>query len=279
MVDFKELEFKRIFDIDECEKLGDLQRNVWKFDDIDIAAPDVIMVHAHLDAFVMGVYKGDDIVAFVYSFHGISEGEMIHWSHMLAVEEEYRGLGLGKILKLKQREFVLQQGFHTVRWTFDPLETLNARLNIRTLGATVYTYRNNIYGESSGFLHRGLPTDRMEATWKLDTERAEKAVAGNPEIPPVKFKDIPLMLQPLWKDEIPEAGEINLNLDEEYIGCPIVLNIREIKFTHNQIALPWRMKTRELFTSYFQKGYEIVDVQSPGETGEKLALYVFRRRG
>lgn len=272
------LEFKRIYDIAECDKLGDLQRDVWQFDDIDIAAPDVIMVHANLEAFVMGVYQGDEVVAFNYSFHGISEGRMIHWSHMLAVKEEYRGLGLGKILKLKQREFVLQQGFDTIRWTFDPLETINCRLNIRTLGGTVYQYRNNIYGESSGFLHKGLPTDRMVATWKLDSQRVEKAVAGTPEIPDVKISSIPLMLEPVWKGEIPEAGAMNFDLDQEYIGCPIVLNIRKIKFSHNEIALPWRLKTRELFTSYFHKGYEIVDVQSSDETGEELVLYVFRRR-
>jgi predicted GNAT superfamily acetyltransferase len=274
----KGLEYKRIFDIDECEKLGDLQRDVWQFEDIDIAAPDVIMVHAHLDACVIGVYKGEEVVAFVYSFHGISEGEMIHWSHMCAVKEEYRGLGLGKTLKLKQRDFVLEQGFKTVRWTFDPLETLNARLNIRTLGATVYTYRNNIYGESSGFLHRGLPTDRMEATWRLDSERVERAIAGKALTPELEMKDLPLMLQAVWNSEIPEVGEINLDLEEEFIACPIVLNIREIKFSHNEIAMSWRMKTRKLFTNYFKKGYEIVDVQSPAETGQNLALYVFRRR-
>src|SRR5439155_17410182 len=92
-------------------------------------------------------------------------------SHMLAVRQKYRNSGLGRKVKLFQREDALARGFELIEWTFDPLEIKNAYLNVERLGAIARRYTINQYGITSSPLQGGLPTDRLVAEWWLRSER------------------------------------------------------------------------------------------------------------
>jgi predicted GNAT superfamily acetyltransferase len=89
------------------------------------------------------------------------------------VQPGYRDTGLGRKLKLRQREEALARGLNLIEWTFDPLELKNAYLNIVKLGAIVRRYSENQYGVTASPLHGGLPTDRCYAEWWLNEDRAK----------------------------------------------------------------------------------------------------------
>jgi predicted GNAT superfamily acetyltransferase len=118
---------------------------------------------------------------------------------MLAVLPEYRNAGLGRSLKLAQRDDALQRGFELMEWTFDPLEIKNAYINIAKLGAIVRRYKRNFYGPSSSPLQGGLPTDRVYAEWWLRSKRVERALQGEPQpIEIVERIDVPSEIY-AWK--------------------------------------------------------------------------------
>ncbi|MEZ4712102.1 MAG: hypothetical protein R3A44_33250 [Caldilineaceae bacterium] len=55
-------------------------------------------------------------------------------SHIAGVLPQWQGRGIGLMLKLKQRELVLQQGLtDRITWTYDPLYRTNGVLNIHRL--------------------------------------------------------------------------------------------------------------------------------------------------
>lgn len=101
-------------------------------------------------------------------------------SHMLAVEAAYRNRGIGRRLKLFQREEALARGIRRMEWTFDPLEIKNAYLNISRLGVIVRRYSSNMYGVSSSRLQAMLPTDRLHAEWWMESRRVSHAIQDQP---------------------------------------------------------------------------------------------------
>ena len=97
---------------------------------------------------------------------------------MLGVLPAYRDAGVGRSLKLQQREEALARGIELIEWTFDPLELKNAFFNIERLGAIVRRYCENQYGITTSPLHGGLPTDRCLAEWWLASPRARSDSGG-----------------------------------------------------------------------------------------------------
>ena len=91
---------------------------------------------------------------------------------MLGILPDYRNAGLGRRMKLAQREFALAEGVNLIEWTFDPLQAKNAFFNIERLGCIARRYVYNQYGMTSSSLHGGLPTDRLIAEWWLNANRA-----------------------------------------------------------------------------------------------------------
>ena len=122
------------------------------------------------------------MVGFVYSIVGMKPGQVLQWSHMLGVLAEYRNSGLGRALKLAQRERALAQGYDLIEWTFDPLQALNAHLNFSKLGVVAEEYHRNVYGESTSVLHKGTPTDRLVAQWWIREPHVERRVAADPAL-------------------------------------------------------------------------------------------------
>ena len=134
---------------------------------------------------VMGAFDGNDMVGFALSVPGTRSGHVYLHSHMLAVRKDHRNGGLGRRLKLLQREDAFARGIELIEWTFDPLEIKNAYLNIEKLGAIARRYNINQYGITSSPLQGGLPSDRLIAEWWLKSKRVETLLATgkNPPAP------------------------------------------------------------------------------------------------
>jgi predicted GNAT superfamily acetyltransferase len=170
--------------IRKCEALDDmracfaLQKEVWNFSDAELVPVRVFVLASRIGGQVMGAFDGRDLVGFALAIPGIRNGHAYLYSHMLAVRQPYRNAGLGRRLKLFQRDDALAGGFELMEWTFDPLEIKNAYLNIEKLGAIARRYNVNQYGITTSPLQGGLPTDRLVAEWWMKSQRVEAVLNG-----------------------------------------------------------------------------------------------------
>jgi len=182
-----DLRVERVTELRDFEQCVEIQFAVWGYSDGDLIPKRVFVVASAIGGQVIGGFDGERMVGFAMSLPGYREGNPYLHSHMLAVLPEYRNSGLGRRLKLAQREDALQRGFERMEWTFDPLEIKNAHLNIARLGAIVRRYMPDFYGPSTSPLQGNLPTDRLVAEWWLRSEHVSRVLgeieAGNPPSP------------------------------------------------------------------------------------------------
>jgi len=169
--------------LDELNACVALQKEVWNFSDYDLIPLRLFVVAEKIGGQVIGAFDAGELVGFAMSIPGARDGKAYLHSHMLAVRESYRNSGIGRRLKLFQREDALTRGFDLIEWTFDPLEIKNAWLNIEKLGAIAQRYNVNQYGISSSPLQGGLPTDRLVAEWWLRSERVESLLKTGAHAP------------------------------------------------------------------------------------------------
>ena len=164
---------RRCHGIEEFRACVALQKEVWNFTDAELVPLRMFVVADKVGGQVMGAFDGDIMVGFALSVPGTRTGHVYLHSHMLAVRKDHRNSGLGRRLKLLQREDALARGIELIEWTFDPLEIKNAYLNLEKLGAIVRRYTINQYGITSSPLQGGLPSDRLIAEWWLKSKRVE----------------------------------------------------------------------------------------------------------
>jgi len=172
----KQVRIAKVTDLAGFEQCVDVQLEVWGYSDSDLIPKRVFIVAERIGGQVLGAYDGRALVGFAMAFPGYRDGRPYLHSHMLAVLPEYRNAGLGRRLKLAQRDDALARGFDLMEWTFDPLEIKNAHLNIARLGAIARRYMRNIYGPSTSPLQGGLPTDRLVVEWWLRSARVRRAL-------------------------------------------------------------------------------------------------------
>lgn len=158
----------------DFERCVEVQLAVWGYSDGDLIPKRVFIVARAIGGQVMGAFHADKLVGFAMALPGYRDGRPYLHSHMLAVLPEYRNFGLGRRLKLAQRDDALARGIDHMEWTFDPLEIRNAHLNIARLGAIVRRYIPDFYGPSTSPLQGGLPTDRLVAEWWLASSRVRQ---------------------------------------------------------------------------------------------------------
>jgi predicted GNAT superfamily acetyltransferase len=174
-----ELEVRSCSGFDELGACVALQVAIWGYDELDVIPRRMFTVAQRIGGQVMGAFAVDGRLAgFAMSLPGFRLGKPYLHSHMLAVQPEFRNAGVGRRLKLAQREDALKRGIRLMEWTFDPLEIKNSFFNIEKLGAITRSYTPNFYGVSSARIQGGRPTDRLHAEWWLDSERVVEAVAG-----------------------------------------------------------------------------------------------------
>ncbi len=167
------IELRRCHGIEEFRACVALQKEVWNFTDAELVPLRMFVVADKVGGQVMGAFDRDVMVGFALSVPGTRTGHVYLHSHMLAVRKDHRNSGLGRRLKLMQREEALSRGIELIEWTFDPLEIKNAYLNLEKLGAIARRYNINQYGITSSPLQGGLPSDRLIAEWWLKSKRVE----------------------------------------------------------------------------------------------------------
>jgi predicted GNAT superfamily acetyltransferase len=194
------LVIRKCHSLDEMSACVTLQKEVWNFADADLMPLRMFVVAEKIGGQVIGAFDDGDLVAFALSVPGSRGGHSYLHSQMLAVRSEYRNAGLGRQIKLFQREDALARGFELIEWTFDPLEIKNAYLNIERLGAIARRYHVNQYGITSSPLQGGLPSDRLVAEWWLKSNRVESLLraAERPDFETLKTISVPAEIY-RWK--------------------------------------------------------------------------------
>jgi predicted GNAT superfamily acetyltransferase len=161
-----------------------LQKTIWGFEDADLLPFRMMVVATKIGGQLLGAFDGARMVAFCMCIPGLKlpVKPYLH-SHMLGVLPEYRNAGLGRQLKMRQREDALARGIELIEWTFDPLDMKNAYFNIERLGAIVRRYVRNQYGISSSLLHGSHPTDRCVAEWWIARPRPQSDIVDRIAVP------------------------------------------------------------------------------------------------
>jgi len=167
----------------EFHRAVELQKQIWGFDDIELLPARLFIVATKVGGQAFGAFDGKRMIGFCLAIPGLKAGggSYLH-SHMLGVMPEYRDAGVGRLLKLAQREDALARGIKLVEWTFDPLEVKNAYFNMERLGTIVRRYVRNQYGTTTSPLHGGLPTDRCVAEWWIASPRVQAIVDGSERV-------------------------------------------------------------------------------------------------
>jgi predicted GNAT superfamily acetyltransferase len=199
---------RRCHSLEEMRACVVLQKEVWNFADAELVPLRMFVVADKVGGQVLGAFSGNDMVGFALAVPGTRTGHVYLHSHMLAVRKDYRNAGLGRRLKLMQREEALSRGIELVEWTFDPLEIKNAYLNIEKLGAIARRYNINQYGITSSPLQGGLPSDRLIAEWWLRSKRVETLLATGKNPPFRRESEIAVPAQVYdWKAAAETRGK------------------------------------------------------------------------
>jgi predicted GNAT superfamily acetyltransferase len=206
---------------DECAEAVRLQRLIWGFDDVELLPVRLFVVAVKIGGQAFGAYDAGRMVGFCLALPGLKAGgEFYLHSHMLGVIDEYRNRGVGRLLKLRQREDALARGIALMEWTFDPLELKNAYFNLERLGVIVRRYVRNQYGTTTSPLHGGLPTDRCVAEWWMSSPRVTEVLAGRAVRPEVRERiEVPAGIGVLRKQDLKQARAIQEDIGERFERC------------------------------------------------------------
>lgn len=266
------IDIRRVEADKDFRKLEDLQRTVWSMPDVEIIPGRTMHAIDFNGGVLLGAYDGDEIVGFVFGVIGTVQGlnqridqvaaaRLQLYSTIMGVHPAYHGQSIGYRLKLAQREYALQMGIRLVTWTYDPLESRNARLNISKLGAISHRYLRDFHGDMGG-INAGLWTDRFYVEWwvtgnrvlsRVERQRGplsyEQMIAGRAE----------LVNEASFEGEYPIPAEGFLHSERNLVLVEIPANFQALKRHDMELAKRWRAHTRELFEHYFALQYVATD--------------------
>jgi predicted GNAT superfamily acetyltransferase len=245
-----------------------LQRAVWPGSETDVVPAHMLITAVHNGGLIAGAFVDDQLVGFVFGFPGIEftpDGPRPkHCSHMMGIHPDQRNSGIGFALKRAQWQMVRHQGLDHITWTYDPLLSRNAYLNIAKLGAVCNTYRQSEYGDMRDGLNAGLPSDRFLVDWWIHTRRVERRL-GKRARRTLKLEDFSKAeLHPLYAPH--RSNDHWLRPPEHFSPLQGNLTLAEIptdfsalKDADFSLARDWRFFSRELFETAFSDGYIVTD--------------------
>jgi predicted GNAT superfamily acetyltransferase len=236
---FAEVEVRLCNSFREYQECVRLQEIVWGKE--LVVGTSMFVVAHHTGGQVIGAFDGESLAGFTMALAGVRRGKPFLHSHMTAVLEAYRDHGVGRRLKLFQRQEALKRGIGLIEWTFDPLELKNAYFNLVRLGAVARRLLPNCYGVTESPLHAGLPTDRLVAEWWLDSDRVKNILADNP---------------------LPAKGPV------ARVSLPS--NLAEVKSRDREAGARIQTAVREQFQRYFRNGCVATNLETSGETTDYI---------
>ncbi|HID86930.1 MAG TPA: hypothetical protein EYP55_06060 [Anaerolineae bacterium] len=275
---------QRIETTEHYHAAEEVQRRAWSIlDDTEVVPLHLLVTAQKNGGLVLGAFDEEGrMIGFLFGFLGrTEEGKLKHCSHMMGVVPEAQGRGVGYALKLRQRDFALSQGLDLVTWTYDPLEGLNAFLNIAKLGVICQTYLRDVYGQLADGLNVGLSSDRFQVEWWIRSRRVEErlaqggrrlrleeVLAEGARLANTTERDPSGLLRPVGWER---------SLTAETLLVEIPARFQEIKAADMDLAREWRAHTREVFERYFAAGYTVCEFISQVQGGQRRNFYLLKR--
>jgi len=263
-------EIRRAREFADYQACVDLQKKVWGFAELtDVTSLPILWIANRFGGCVLVAQEASGrFIGFSLALLAKQpSGADFWWSHMTAVISEYRNRDIGLRLKLRQREEALKQGVDEIRWTFDPLQSINGYFNVAKLGVVVRRYEENIYGVTSSSLHHGLPTDRFVAEWNLNSNRVKERI--DPSESSVVFRDL---------DRIPcvnpSGTDPRLEFSDEQLLVEIPTNLPDLD---RAVIEDWQHGLKAACRHYFEAGYAVVDFIKLDRGRPERAFYVLSR--
>lgn len=258
------VEVRRLHTTKEYLACVELQKSTWGEEFSELVPLAILKVAQRIGGITAGAF-GDDgrLLGFVFGMTGIEDGRLVHWSDMLAVRAEARNLGIGRRLKEFQRESLLRIDVERVYWTFDPLVSRNAHLNLNRLGARVVEYTPDMYGNNTdSSLHRGLGTDRFVVVWEI----ASEASAARSPVQLSAVRSTPIVNSAMGDGDTP-IGIGPAPATAAVVRVQIPMDIQAIQASSLEVAARWRETTRQAFLWYLERGYRVTGFYSNHPAG------------
>ena len=280
-----EIVIRPLTSLDEMEAVENLEREIWHIPDLEIMPVHTMHAIQHNGGALLGAFDGDKMVGFVMGMlavdperPGPAAARLKMYSNVAGALPAYQGQGIGYRLKLAQRAFALKLGLDLITWTYDPLESLNGRFNFGKLGVICQKYHRNFHGEMAG-INTGLPTDRFEVAWHLNSERVQRCVDGTKR--PSTLNDLLTQGGALLNQTHGDAGNLPIPPSQPHSASgskalvEIPADFQAIKQKNFDLALRWREHTRQLFEELFQNGFVVTDfVIHEGGNGRRRSFYL-----
>ena len=243
-----------------------LQRLVWPGPETDVIPAHMLLAAVHNGGLALGAFVGGQLVGVSFGFPGFyttPDGPRLkHHSHILGVHPDWNGRGVGFALKRAQWQIVRNQGIDRITWTYDPLLSRNAHLNISRLGAVCNTYLRSEYGEMRDGLNAGLPSDRFQVDWWLNTGRVERRISlrARPSLTIDHYRLAgATILEAKFQAAAPHPPGVSSSLLGTLLLIEIPSDFLALKTADLPLALEWRDYTREVFEAAFSTGYLVTD--------------------
>ena len=252
--------------IRDLESVADLQlamaleREVWESADADVTSLTLAVATRAAGAIWLGAFDRSDLIGFAFALPSIEHGGLGFHSHMLGVRSSHRGAGIGRALKMAQRDRALAHGVKMMTWTFDPLRGLNAHFNFTKLAVTSSDYRIDFYGPRTSSPLHANGTDRLWLTWAMNDRRVEERLRGKD--PRAEVLDALTHVEPLVRfngDGRPEEANLAEALGRQRIAIEIPGDIASIEKNIPALGHEWRMATRRAFTAAIKAGFVVTE--------------------
>jgi predicted GNAT superfamily acetyltransferase len=265
------VKIRRLEGVEDAVQVEQVQRAVWPGSETEVVPAHALLAIGENGGVLIGAFDDDRLVGYVLGFLGTDSqspdrpamARLKHCSHMLGVHPDFHDRSIGYRLKCAQRGAVVEQGIRLITWTYDPLLSRNAQLNIRRLAAVCSTYKRNIYGELRDGINIGLPTDRFEVEWWVTSARVVSRLkearrpldlanflgAGAQKINPPTYNE----------NDLPTPAATPPQFEAPFLLVEIPSDFLAVKQQDRELALAWRLHTRELFEQAFAQGYLVVD--------------------
>jgi predicted GNAT superfamily acetyltransferase len=268
---------------EEMSAVEDLQRVTWPGSETDVVPAHLLITAVHNGGVVLGAFVNQELVGFVFGFPGLEftpDGPRPkHCSHMAGVHPDHRDSGIGFALKRAQWQMIRHQSLDHITWTYDPLLSRNAYLNVARLGAVCSTYRESEYGDMRDGLNAGLPSDRFQVDWWINTKRVERRLGKHPR-PMLKLSNLTRVgVRPLYTLQMGEGNFVRPpehvpTLEAQLVAAEIPSDFMALKTGDFPLARDWRFFSREFFETAFSKGYIVTDFVFDRTENMPRSLYV-----
>lgn len=258
------VEIRRLTLPAELREVVDVQLSAWGMRVESCEAVPVHMLRALSEngGLILGAFDEGRLIGFSLGWYVVTGEGTYFYSHMTGVVEDRKYSGVGRALKLAQRNEVLSNGVRLIRWTFDPLQSLNSNFNLGRLGAVFTKYKESYYGSINDSINSGLETDRAIAEWYLDSRNVVMKLEGALRVPPAErliAMGAAVAVKPNGPrgDERPEGPSLEEEPEVVLVGLPY--SISDIAKRDPRRASEWRQATRLAYRRYLEAGYVASD--------------------